>query len=71
MRVIDANREPRRRGRSRKGWNVRKTDREAGRHVGALAREFGLNPRTIRYYERIGLLAASTRTAAGYRVYGP
>ncbi|MBI3048222.1 MAG: heavy metal-responsive transcriptional regulator [Acidobacteria bacterium] len=33
--------------------------------------EFGLNPRTIRYYERIGLLAASTRTAAGYRVYGP
>ena len=50
---------------------MRKTDREAGRHVGELASEFGLNPRTIRYYERIGLLAASTRTAAGYRIYGP
>ncbi|MBI4264671.1 MAG: heavy metal-responsive transcriptional regulator [Acidobacteria bacterium] len=40
-------------------------------HVGELAAEFGLNPRTIRYYERIGLLAASGRTSAGYRVYGP
>lgn len=50
---------------------MRKTDREAGRHVGELAGEFGLNPRTIRYYERIGLLAASARTAAGYRIYGP
>lgn len=50
---------------------MRKTDREAGRHVGKLASEFGLNPRTIRYDERIGLLAASTLTAAGYRIYGP
>lgn len=48
---------------------MRKTDGEAGRHVGELAAEFGINPRTIRYYERIGLLAASTRTSAGYRVY--
>lgn len=50
---------------------MRKTDRDTGRHVGELAGEFGINPRTIRYYERIGLLAASMRTAAGYRVYGP
>lgn len=37
--------------------------------VSELAAERGINPRTIRYYERIGLLVASRRTAAGYRVY--
>jgi DNA-binding transcriptional MerR regulator len=37
--------------------------------VGELAAELGVNPRTIRYYERIGLLVPSRRTAAGYRVY--
>ncbi|MGH9159481.1 MAG: MerR family DNA-binding protein, partial [Vicinamibacteraceae bacterium] len=40
-----------------------------GWYVSDLADEFFLNPRTIRYYERVGLLKASTRTAAGYRVY--
>ncbi|MDQ3418598.1 MAG: heavy metal-responsive transcriptional regulator [Acidobacteriota bacterium] len=39
--------------------------------VSELAADFNINPRTIRYYERIGLLAASTRTAAGYRLYSP
>ena len=34
-----------------------------------LARTAGLNPRTLRYYERIGLLAPSGRTPAGYRLY--
>ena len=29
----------------------------------------GVNPRTLRYYERIGLLAPSARTEAGYRLY--
>lgn len=52
-------------------WNVRETEREAWLQVGELAADFGVNSRTIRYYERIGLLAASSRTAAGYRVYGP
>lgn len=37
--------------------------------VSDLATEFQINPRTIRYYERVGLLRASTRTPAGYRVY--
>jgi DNA-binding transcriptional MerR regulator len=37
--------------------------------VSNLATEFDINPRTIRYYERVGLLEASARTAAGYRVY--
>lgn len=39
--------------------------------VSELAAELGLNPRTVRYYERIGLLTAPARTASGYRRYGP
>ena len=38
--------------------------------IGQLAAELGLNPKTIRYYEAIGLLPAPRRTAAGYRLYG-
>ncbi|MGH7634688.1 MAG: MerR family transcriptional regulator [Gemmatimonadaceae bacterium] len=38
-------------------------------HIGDLARRSGVARSTIRYYERIGLLAACARTAAGYRVY--
>lgn len=37
--------------------------------IGELAAELGLNPRTIRYYEQIGLLSAPGRTPAGYRLY--
>ncbi|ACZ43357.1 transcriptional regulator, MerR family [Thermobaculum terrenum ATCC BAA-798] len=39
--------------------------------IGDLAAELGLNPKTIRYYEQIGLLPAAPRTESGYRVYGP
>ncbi len=39
--------------------------------IGELARLVGVNPRALRYYERIGLLAPSSRTEAGYRVYTP
>ncbi len=39
--------------------------------IGQLAVRLGLNPRTIRYYERIGLLPEPERTGAGYRLYGP
>jgi DNA-binding transcriptional MerR regulator len=38
--------------------------------LGALARAAGVNPETIRYYERRGLLPEPPRTAAGYRQYG-
>ena len=38
--------------------------------IGQLAARLELNPRTIRYYEHIGLLPAPERTEAGYRVYG-
>ncbi len=37
--------------------------------IGQLASSAGVNPRTLRYYERIGLLVPSFRTASGYRVY--
>ena len=38
--------------------------------IGHLATELGLNPKTIRYYERIGLMPKPERTASGYRLYG-
>lgn len=37
--------------------------------IGGLARRTGTNVETIRYYERVGLLPAPARTAAGYRLY--
>jgi len=35
-----------------------------------LAARAGVNPQTLRYYERIGLLPDPPRTATGYREYG-
>lgn len=40
-----------------------------GVQIGTLAGELGLNPKTIRYYEQIGLLPPPRRTQSGYRVY--
>jgi DNA-binding transcriptional MerR regulator/uncharacterized glyoxalase superfamily protein PhnB len=45
------------------------TSRQPGRRVGELAKATGLTVRTLHYYEEIGLLVASDRTAAGHRVY--
>lgn len=39
-------------------------------YIGAVAQRTGLARSTLRYYERIGLLAPSARTPAGYRVFG-
>lgn len=39
--------------------------------IGELAEKVGVNPKTVRYYESIGLLPEPERTAAGYRTYGP
>lgn len=39
--------------------------------IGQLAKHAGVNIETVRYYERLGLLTPSSRTSAGYRVYGP
>lgn len=38
--------------------------------IGELAERVGVNAKTIRYYEGIGLLPAPDRTASGYRTYG-
>jgi len=37
--------------------------------IGALARHTGTNVETIRYYERMGLWAAPSRSEGGYRLY--
>ncbi len=37
--------------------------------IGQLARRTGVNPKTVRYYEGIGLLPAAPRTESGYRLY--
>src|SRR5258708_32647874 len=41
-----------------------------GMRIGELAARFGLNPKTIRYYEEIGLLKRAGRSESGYRLYG-
>ena len=46
------------------------TDTTRPLRIGELAAELGVNPKTIRYYEDIGLLPKAARTAAGYRLYG-
>ena len=38
--------------------------------IGKLAKHTGTNVETIRYYERVGLWAAPSRSAGGYRLYG-
>jgi DNA-binding transcriptional MerR regulator len=37
--------------------------------IGVIARELGINPKTIRYYEEIGLIPEPARTPQGYRLY--
>jgi len=37
--------------------------------IGELAARSGLTPDTLRYYERVGLLASPRRTSGGFRVY--
>ncbi|MBI4295368.1 MAG: MerR family transcriptional regulator [Chloroflexi bacterium] len=37
--------------------------------IGEVAREFRLNPRTIRYYEEFGVLPQPRRSESGYRLY--
>jgi DNA-binding transcriptional MerR regulator len=39
--------------------------------IGEVARQTGLSIKTIRYYERRGLLEQPPRTEGGYRLYGP
>ena len=44
-------------------------ERSAALRIGDVAEQTGTTPRTIRYYEEIGLLPASERQAGRHRVY--
>ena len=37
--------------------------------IGELAKEININPKTIRYYEEVGLLPKPRRSESGYRLY--
>src|SRR6266496_6283546 len=37
--------------------------------IGQMAQRWGLNPRTLRYYESVGLLSPPARTEGSYRLY--
>ncbi|MDP9347692.1 MAG: heavy metal-responsive transcriptional regulator [Gemmatimonadota bacterium] len=37
--------------------------------IGELGRRVGINPKTVRYYEEVGLLPQPARSESGYRVY--
>jgi len=37
--------------------------------IGDLAKELRLNPKTVRYYEEIGILPRARRSESGYRIY--
>ena len=37
--------------------------------IGELARRLGINPKTLRYWEEIGLLPPPLRNSSGYRIY--
>ncbi len=39
--------------------------------IGVLSELSGVNVETIRYYEKIGVMPATVRSAGGYRLYGP
>src|SRR3546814_15252869 len=38
-------------------------------NIGTVAQKSGVPPKTIRYYESIGLIASADRRANGYRTY--
>ena len=38
--------------------------------IGEIARITGFSTKTLRYYEEVGLVKPTTRTEAGYRLYG-
>ncbi len=39
--------------------------------LGEAARQLGLNPQTLYFYERIGLIPPPQRTRTGYRLFSP
>lgn len=47
----------------------RATSGDAHVHIGEVVERTGLSHRTIRYYEEMGLVTPSGRTAGGFRLY--
>lgn len=50
-------------------WLCRWARRRWTLRIGELAGQFAINPRTIRFYESIGVLPAPARMSSGYRDY--
>jgi len=44
-------------------------DRRQLVQIGKVAQTLGVNPKTIRYYEEIGVIPEAPRNSAGYRLY--
>jgi MerR family copper efflux transcriptional regulator len=44
-------------------------NRDRARNIGSAASETGVTPKTIRYYESIGLIPEAVRSEGGYRQY--
>ncbi|MDP9021544.1 MAG: MerR family DNA-binding transcriptional regulator, partial [Actinomycetota bacterium] len=42
---------------------------DATHQIGEVADRVGLSLRTVRYYEEVGLIEPSDRTAGGFRLY--
>ncbi|HEY9299015.1 MAG TPA: MerR family DNA-binding transcriptional regulator, partial [Phormidium sp.] len=42
---------------------------EKPKQIGFVAKQSGVSIKTIRYYEELGLLKASSRTEGGYRLF--
>ena len=40
-----------------------------GKQIGAVARELEISPKTIRYYEELGLISPSRQPESDYRIY--
>ncbi len=40
-------------------------------YIGQIAKNTGISPKTLRYYEELGLLPQPMRTESGYRIYDP
>lgn len=52
-------------------WQSSDPPAASRRTIGEVCSALGLSPRTVRYYEELGLLPGVRRRAGGRRVYGP
>lgn len=48
---------------------MQNVDTQPQMRIGELAVQVGINPKTIRYYEEVGVLPVPQRSPSGYRLY--